>query len=205
MKKSKFEANLFDEFDKFTPNLKICGIDEAGRGALAGELVVAGCVFRNDCTDLGLMDSKKLSESKREKIFDELIKRSEYLAVYFRNTIIDEIGLSECLKRALIVIKSHFKDCEFIYDGNCNYGVSAINTLIKADSKIPQVSAASIIAKVSRDRQMRKFDDIYPNFGYAKHKGYGTKDHLQALVKFGSNALTRQSFCVKSQNSLFEL
>lgn len=212
MQKTKFEANLFSESDINLPNLapdssnlQICGIDEAGRGALAGELVVAGCVLKDDCLDLGLMDSKKLSEAKREKIFDKLVQRCEYLVVYFRNTIIDEIGLSECLKRALIVIKSHFKDYDFIYDGNCNYGVSEINTLIKADAKIPQVSAASIIAKVSRDRQMRHFDAFYPDFGYAKHKGYGTKDHLFALEKFGPNALTRKSFKIKSRNLLFEL
>lgn len=208
MKTSKFEPNLFTKFNEISPNLsnlRICGIDEAGRGALAGELVVAGCVFRDDCSDLGLMDSKKLSETKREKIFDELIERSQYLVVYFRNTIVDKIGLSECLKRALIVIKSHFKGCEFIYDGNCNYGVNTINTLIKADSKIAQVSAASIIAKVSRDRQMRRFDALYPDFGYVKHKGYGTKDHLRALNKFGPNTLTRQSFRIKTQNLLFEL
>ena len=115
--------------------VKICGIDEAGRGALAGELVVAGCVFKSEFIDelltIGLNDSKKLSEKGREKIFLKLEKMSDYLVVYFRNTIIDEIGLSECLRRALKVIKNHFKECDFIYDGNCDYGVKNIKTIIK--------------------------------------------------------------------------
>lgn len=188
---------------------EICGIDEAGRGALAGELVVAGCVFKtgfeSEISSLGLGDSKKISESKREKIYDELIKFSHYTVVYFRNTIVDEIGLSQCLRRALEVIKFSFKDHDFIYDGNCDYGVKGITTLIKADAKIKQVSAASIIAKVSRDRQMRAWDKVFPSFGYAKHKGYGVKAHIEALNKFGSNELTRSSFHVKSmEKSLFD-
>lgn len=187
---------------------EICGIDEAGRGALAGELVVAGCVFKTEFEEqilsLGLGDSKKISEQRREKIFDELVKFTYYKVVYFRNTIIDEIGLSACLRRALELMKFSFGAYEFIYDGNCDYGVKNINTIIKADAKIKQVSAASIIAKVSRDRQMRSFDQIYPEFGYAKHKGYGVKVHLQALNEFGSNELTRSSFHVKSmEKSLF--
>lgn len=183
----------------------LCGIDEAGRGALAGELVVAACVFKGDVSELGLNDSKKISEVRREKIFDKLIPKCEYLVVYFRNTIIDEIGLSACLARALKVIKSHFRGCEFIYDGNCDYGVSGIKTLIKADGKIAQVSAASIIAKVSRDRQMRRFDTLFPEFGYATHKGYGTKAHVEALAKFGANSLTRTSFRLHTQRTLFDL
>lgn len=189
--------------------VKICGIDEAGRGALAGELVVVGCVFKPEFIDelltIGLNDSKKLSEKGREKIFLKLEKMSDYLVVYFRNTIIDEIGLSECLRRALKVIKNHFKECDFIYDGNCDYGVKNIKTIIKADASILQVSAASIIAKVSRDRQMRSFDKIYPSFGYAKHKGYGVKAHVEALAKYGANDLTRKSFCVKNlEKNLFD-
>ncbi|EAH8300036.1 ribonuclease HII [Campylobacter fetus] len=187
---------------------KICGIDEAGRGALAGELVVAGCVFKpkfkKEIIKLGLSDSKKLTEQKREEIFLNLEKMSDYLVVYFRNTIVDKIGLSDCLRRALNVIKMHFNECDFIYDGNCDYGVKNIKTIVKADSSVPQVSAASIIAKVSRDRQMRRFDKIYPDFGYAKHKGYGVKAHIEALKQHGSNELTRLSFHLKAlEKSLF--
>ncbi len=186
----------------------VCGIDEAGRGALAGELVVAGCVFRagfeKEISNLNLTDSKKLTEARRERIFDALTPFCDYVVVYFRNTIVDEIGLSACLARALNVIKHRFETAKIIYDGNCAYGVNGVETMIKADAKVPEVSAASIIAKVSRDRQMRRFDALYPDFGYAKHKGYGVKAHVEALAKYGPNDLTRRSFHLRSQGSLFD-
>ena len=168
----------------------LCGIDEAGRGAMAGELVVAGCAFKRGFkSELSALvaDSKSLSEKKREQIFELIAPKCHYLTVYFRNTLIDTYGLSACLKRALIVL-------EALFDGNCNYAQSSIKTMIKADAKVPEVSAASIIAKVSRDRQMRAFAPLYPHFGYDKHKGYGTKAHMNALAKYGANELTRLSF-----------
>lgn len=187
---------------------KICGIDEAGRGALAGPLAVGACVFKDEfikqILKLDIKDSKKLNPLKRAKIFNELMKFSDFLIIYFSNKIIDEIGLSLCLKRALKIIKIHFNECEFIFDGNCNYGLEGITTIIKADSKILEVGAASILAKFSRDKLMTGFDALYPNFGYAKHKGYGTFSHIQALKKYGQNDLTRQSFKIKNkENSLF--
>ncbi|MCR8678781.1 MULTISPECIES: ribonuclease HII [Campylobacter] len=182
----------------------ICGVDEAGRGALAGELVVCGCAFNGDTSELGLKDSKKLTPKAREKIYLNLVEKCEFITIYFNNKIIDEIGLSNCLRQALMVIKFHFKDHKIIYDGNCDYGIKGITTIVKADAKVPEVSAASIIAKVSRDMQMRSFDYLYPNFGYAKHKGYGVKAHIEALRKYGSNELTRLSFKPKAlQSSLF--
>ena len=90
---------------------RICGIDEAGRGALAGELAVAGCAFGASFSEFNLLDdSKKISEKKREEIFDIITRECDYIVVYFRNTIIDELGLSACLARALRAIKAHFKD-----------------------------------------------------------------------------------------------
>ncbi|MDY4450960.1 MAG: ribonuclease HII, partial [Campylobacter sp.] len=149
-----------------------------------------------------LDDSKKISEKKREEIFDIITRKCDYIVVYFRNTIIDELGLSACLARALRVIKAHFKDCSFIYDGNCSYGVRGISTLVKADSLVAQVSAASIIAKVSRDRSMRAWGQKYPEFGYEIHKGYGTKAHQDALAKYGANELTRKSFKLKANSRI---
>lgn len=175
----------------------LCGIDEAGRGAMAGELVVAGCAFKRGFkSELSALvaDSKSLSEKKREQIFELIAPKCHYLTVYFRNTLIDTYGLSACLKRALIVLEAHFSGYELLFDGNCNYAQSSIKTMIKADAKVPEVSAASIIAKVSRDRQMRAFAPLYPHFGYDKHKGYGTKAHMNALAKYGANELTRLSF-----------
>ena len=180
---------------------KICGIDEAGRGALAGPLSVAACVLNKEIS--GLNDSKKLTAKKREELFKEIIKSSNFLIVHFSNMQVDEFGLSECLRRALRLFKAHFKDYEIIYDGNLDYGVG-INTLIKADSKITEVSAASILAKVSRDRLMQSWDKIYTGYGFAGHKGYGTKAHLETIAKLGYSSLHRKSFVIKArQGSLF--
>lgn len=199
-----FKNNEFFENNEVLKNsknsAKICGIDEAGRGALAGELAVAGCVFKHDFEFFDLLnDSKKISEKKREIIFDKITPKCDYIVVYFRNTIIDELGLSACLARALQTIKAHFKGCSFIYDGNCTYGVDGISKLVKADAKIAQVSAASIIAKVSRDRSMRAWGQKYPDFGYEIHKGYGTLLHRKMLLTHGANELTRLSFKLKEQ------
>lgn len=173
----------------------ICGIDEAGRGALAGELAIAACVLKENIS--GLTDSKKLTPKKREELFDEITKKSDYLVIYFSSKFIDELGLSECLRRALKVFRDKFNKYEIIYDGNLNYGISDIKTMIKADLKVKEVSAASILAKVSRDKQMILFDQIYPNYGYKKHKGYGTKAHLEAIAKFGDCEISRKTFKVK--------
>ena len=180
---------------------KICGIDEAGRGALAGPLSVAACVLNKEIS--GLNDSKKLTAKKREELFKEIIKSSNFLIIYFSNAQIDELGLSECLRRALKIFKAHFEGFEIIYDGNLDYGVG-ITTMIKADSKVAVVSAASILAKVSRDSLMKGWDKIYSKYGFAGHKGYGTKAHLDAIAKFGYSSLHRKSFVVKSfEKSLF--
>ena len=182
---------------------KICGIDEAGRGALAGPLSVAACVLNSEIS--GLNDSKKLTAKRREELFKEITKSSNFLIAYFSNSQIDELGLSECLRRALKLFKAHFESFEIIYDGNLDYGVG-ITTMIKADGKVAQVSAASILAKVSRDRLMSGWDKFYPAYGFAGHKGYGTKSHLDAIAKFGYSDLHRKSFVIKpklTQGSLF--
>ena len=182
---------------------KICGIDEAGRGALAGPLSVAACMLNSEIS--GLNDSKKLTAKRREELFKEITKSSNFLIAYFSNSQIDELGLSECLRRALKLFKAHFESFEIIYDGNLDYGVG-ITTMIKADGKVAVVSAASILAKVSRDRLMSGWDKFYPAYGFAGHKGYGTKSHLDAIAKFGYSDLHRKSFVIKpklTQGSLF--
>ena len=177
----------------------LVGIDEAGRGALAGPLCICACKLNKDLQ--GLKDSKALSPKKRLELFKELRLNSNYLILFFSNSMIDELGLSLCFKRALGIIKKHFVSCEFIFDGNTNFCVSKINTMIKADSKVKEVSAASILAKVSRDNFMSSLNDKYE---FKKHKGYGTALHLELIKKYGFSKLHRKSFLVKSLgNSLF--
>ena len=181
---------------------QICGIDEAGRGALAGPLAVAACVLKREIA--GLNDSKKLTKKRRERLFREIIKNSDFLIVYFSNEQIDELGLSECLRRALRLFMTHFTNCELLYDGNANYG-TGIKTMVGADGKVAQVSAASILATVSRDALMRAWDGVHAGYGYATHKGYGTKAHLDAIARLGDSPLQRRSFRVKSfERGLFD-
>ena len=183
-------------------NAQICGIDEAGRGALAGPMVVAACVLKREIA--GLNDSKKLTVKRREELFKEIIKNSEFLIVYFSNKEIDKLGLSECLRRALRLFMAHFAGRELLYDGNANYG-TGIKTMVGADGKVAQVSAASILAKVSRDALMNAWDGVHAGYGYAAHKGYGTKAHLNAVAKLGDSPLQRRSFRVKSfESGLFD-
>ena len=175
----------------------LCGIDEAGRGPIAGPLVVAGAILLEEIN--GLNDSKVLSEKKREKLFEEIIKKSKYHIVFTDAKSIDEKGLSFCLKNSIIeIIETLKNDCnEFLMDGNTAFGISNLNFKIKADATVPQVSAASILAKVSRDRYMLDISKNFPNYDFAKHKGYGTKAHIEAIRKFGRSSEHRFSFKLK--------
>ncbi len=182
--------------------MKLCGIDEAGRGPLAGPLVMAGVILNTPIA--GLNDSKKLSEKKREILYDLIIENSSYKIVRFSAEYLDMHGLSSCLKKGLETILNSLKAEDYLFDGNSKFGISGLRTLIKADALIPEVSAASILAKVSRDREMVAIDPLYPNYGFAGHKGYGTTAHVQAIVKYGYCEIHRKSFKLKSlQGSLF--
>ncbi|MDR0467225.1 MAG: ribonuclease HII [Campylobacteraceae bacterium] len=176
----------------------LCGIDEAGRGCLAGPLVVAGCVLENSIE--GLNDSKVLSEKQREILYEKIVQNTKYKIVQFSNEDVDKKGLSACLKEAILAIKNHFNNCEILMDGNTNFGVSGIKTLIKADAKIAEVSAASILAKVTRDRFMVEMDKLYPKYQFAKHKGYGSSLHISLIKKYGTSPIQRLSFKIKSLN-----
>lgn len=173
----------------------VVGIDEAGRGALAGPLFVAGCLL---CEQIaGIKDSKELSAKKRAELFTLIKAHSKYLILSFSNAQIDEMGLSWCLKTALIIIKRHFAGFSFLYDGNTNFGVAGIQTLVKADNKVFQVGAASILAKVSRDLLMSALDESFGAYNFAKHKGYASKAHIDAIAKFGLSEIHRKSFKLK--------
>lgn len=202
----------------------LVGIDEAGRGALAGPLFMAACALKSEVK--GLCDSKLLSEKKREIFYEKIIFNSNFLILSFDAEKIDKIGLSVCLKQGLEIIKMHFlnlkkfgflnetefldfkfeNSCEqnelnlknrelnFLYDGNTNFKVKDIKTLIKADKIVSQVSAASILAKVARDKVMRYFAKILPEYEFDLHKAYGTKRHKELISRFGISFIHRKSF-----------
>ena len=177
---------------------KLCGIDEAGRGPFAGPLVVAGVILNNNVKELD--DSKKLTEKKREKLFDVIKNNSLYHIVFTSNDKIDELGLSLCLKNSIQEIMKHLDTNNFLMDGNTTYGIENLKCLIKADAIVKEVSAASILAKVSRDRFMIRISEKYPNYNFEKHKGYGTKAHIDAIIEHGYCDLHRRSFKIKRLN-----
>ncbi len=183
---------------------KLCGIDEAGRGPIAGPLVVAGAILLEEIT--GLNDSKVLSEKKREKLFEEIIIKAKYHIVFTDAKTIDEKGLSFCLKNSIMEIMENLKnDCDsFLMDGNTTFGISDLTCKIKADATVPQVSAASILAKVSRDKYMLNIAKDFPNYNFAKHKGYGTKAHVDAIKQFGRSSEHRYSFKLKAFGEIVE-
>ena len=178
------------------PNDCLCGIDEAGRGPIAGPLVVCGLILHHHVT--GLRDSKKLSPKQRATLFDTIITHSTYHTVIIEATTIDTQGLSACMKDALQEIIHTLWASRYLFDGNTTFGVSALETLVKADDQIDEVRAASIVAKVTRDRIMDTLDVSYPHYGFKSHKGYGTKAHVQAIQTYGYTPQHRVSFKLKS-------
>jgi len=175
---------------------KLCGIDEAGRGPLAGSLVLAGVVLNTPIN--GLMDSKKLSEKKREFFYTQIIENSTYHIVSFSAKEVDDLGLSKCIHKGLLSIQAYFgEEINYLFDGNSSFGVSNIETMVKADTKIPEVSASSILAKVTHDREIIEMSKLYPQYGFEKHKGYGTKAHIEAILQYGRCKIHRKTFKVK--------
>jgi ribonuclease HII len=162
---------------------------------MAGSLVIVGVVLKNPID--GLMDSKKLSEKKREALYPLILENSNYHIVSFSSVQVDELGLSKCLHQGLLSIQKHLKNYEYLFDGNSSFGVENISTMVKADAKIAEVSAASILAKVTRDREIVAQAKIYPEYGFEKHKGYGTKAHIEALIKYDRCPIHRKTFRVK--------
>jgi ribonuclease HII len=181
---------------RFIPNL--CGIDEAGRGPLAGPLVVAGVILKQEI--LGLNDSKKLTEKKREELFEKIKENSLYHIVFTDNKTLDDIGLSCAIKKSIKEIMENLDATTYLMDGNTSFGIKNLEHKIKADATVVQVSAASILAKVSRDRFMYDIAQKYPQYDFDKHKGYGTKKHILAIKEFGFSTLHRKSFKVKGLN-----
>ncbi len=180
----------------------LCGIDEAGRGPLAGDLVMAGCILTARVD--GLNDSKKLTEKKREALYALIVENSIYHIVKFSPQQIDEDGISQCLASGLREIMANLKTDEYLFDGNTTFGVDGLTTMVKADGKVAEVSAASILAKVTHDRDILIEAKKYPNYFFEKHKGYGTKLHIEMIKKYGYCEIHRRSYKVKAlEGSLF--
>ena len=176
----------------------LCGIDEAGRGPCAGDLVVAGCIFHKEIKVEGLNDSKKISEKRRSIMYEQILPNTQNHIVVISPQEIDEEGLSKCMTKALLEIQANLKADEYLFDGNTTFGVKNLNTMIKADGKIAEVSAASILAKVTHDRNIIRDAKLYPEYGFEKHKGYGTAFHTDMIKKYGYCPIHRKSFKLKA-------
>ena len=176
----------------------ICGVDEAGRGPLAGPVVAAACILPFGCEIEGLNDSKKLTEKKREALFDVICEKAvAYSVAFATNEEIDKLNILNATMLAMArAILSLPVPADFaLVDGNCirNFPIPA-QTIVKGDAKSPSIAAASILAKVTRDRYCMEMDAMYPEYDFKKHKGYPTKEHRELVVKYGPCPLHRRSF-----------
>ena len=177
----------------------ICGIDEAGRGPLAGPVVVASVIMPENSMIEGVNDSKKVSEKKREKLYDLILSEAiSYGVGIIGQDEIDEINILNATKKGLTISLQELtqKPDLIIVDALNNIDTlgTKYESIIKGDAKCYSIAAASIIAKVTRDRIMREWDKVYPQYGFAAHKGYGTAAHIKALKEYGACPLHRQTF-----------
>lgn len=177
----------------------ICGIDEAGRGPLAGPVVVASVIMPADSMIEGVNDSKKISEKKREKIYDQILEEAiSYGVAIIGQDEIDEINILNATKKGLTIsLQELTQKPDFILvDALNNIDTLRIpyEPIIKGDAKCYSIAAASIVAKVTRDRIMREWDKVYPEYGFEKHKGYGTAAHIAAIKEYGLCPIHRRSF-----------
>ena len=178
--------------------ISVCGVDEAGRGPLAGPVVAAACILPLDCVIEGLNDSKKLSEKKRELLFEKIKEKAiAYSIAFATNEEIDSLNILNATMLAMVrAIEGLPKKADFaLVDGNCirNFTVPAM-TLVKGDAISPSIAAASILAKVTRDRYCLEMDAQYPEYNFRKHKGYPTKLHRDLVMEFGPCPLHRKTF-----------
>ncbi len=180
----------------------ICGIDEAGRGPLAGPVVVAAAIMPKDSMIEGVNDSKKVSEKRREELYEIITKEAiSYGVGIIDQKEIDRINILNATKEGLTMAVKELsvRPDLIIVDALNNIDTTGIpyKSIIKGDAKCYSIAAASIIAKVTRDRIMRQWDEVYPQYDFKKHKGYGTARHIQAIKEYGLCPLHRLSFVKK--------
>ncbi|MBO5008498.1 MAG: ribonuclease HII [Clostridia bacterium] len=176
----------------------IAGVDEAGRGPLAGPVFAAAVVFDKDTVIPEINDSKKLTEKKREELFDVIIEKALYYnIVSVSEQEIDRINiLNAALKCFNLAVSGLDKlpDIALIDGNRCGEMPVECETIVKGDAKSMSIAAASILAKVARDRYITELDSKYPEYNFKKHKGYGTKEHLEAIAKYGPCSIHRMTF-----------
>ena len=188
------------ELDYHKQGIKyIAGIDEAGRGPLAGPVVVGCVIMPEDSFIEGINDSKKVSEKKREKLYDEIINNAISWSVSIIGWHdIDELNILNATKKGVTECINNLETKPELILVDALKGIDTCNipyvSMVKGDAKCYSISAASILAKVTRDRIMREWDEVYPQYGFAKHKGYGTKAHIEALKEYGPCPIHRKTF-----------
>ena len=190
----EIEEKLYEQGNQY-----ICGIDEAGRGPLAGPVVVGVVILRETSFIEGINDSKKISEAKREKLYEEITNEAVAWSVgIVDETRIDEINILNATKEALTKAISNLKIKPEIILVDALDKIDTLSipyiSIIKGDAKIYSIAAASIIAKVTRDRIIRSYDKIYPEYEFIKNKGYGTAKHIEAIKQYGLCPIHRKSF-----------
>lgn len=177
----------------------LCGIDEAGRGPLAGPVVVAAVIMPKDSKIEGVNDSKKVSEKKRELLYEQIKEEAiSYSVAIVDEKEIDQVNILNATKEGLTtaIRGLKVKPERILVDALTGIDTCGIpyDSIIKGDAKCYSIAAASILAKVTRDRIMRKMDEVYPEYGFEKHKGYGTAAHIAAIKEYGLCPIHRKSF-----------
>ena len=189
---------MFSYERKYAKYEYICGVDEVGCGPLAGPVVAAAVILPKDCDLLYLNDSKKLTENKREEIYDEIMAKAISVGIGFASPErIDEINIRQADFEAMRMALSKLSiEPDFILvDGYQIGGITKEQiAIVKGDSKSASIAAASIVAKVTRDRLMTQYDDVFPGYGFASNKGYGSKEHIQAIQELGATPIHRKTF-----------
>lgn len=186
----------------------LCGVDEAGRGPIAGPVVAAAVIFSDDVYIEGVYDSKKVTHKRREELYDEITSQALCWGVgIIDNRQIDELNILNATKEAMNLAISRLKEVPgvIIADGNFYFNpIAEVRNVIKADEKSFSVAAASIIAKVTRDRIMCEYENRFPNYSFSHHKGYGTQSHIEEIIEFGYTEIHRRTFKLKAvQGELF--
>ncbi len=199
-KKSTKELYAFDA-EKRNDYSILCGVDEAGRGPLAGDVYAAAVILDPMNPIEGINDSKKLTEKKRELLFEEICSKAVSYSI--ATATVEEIEEINILNAAMLAMKRAVEGLSVVpsyvlVDGNKMPDISIMaETVVKGDANSASIAAASILAKVARDKKLIELDKIYPEYGFSKHKGYGTKAHYEALMKYGPSPVHRMSFLKK--------